>query len=155
MIKKLFNNKWVSVVARIALGAIFVYASIDKIRDPHAFARLVDGYRVLPENLVAIVAVILPFLELICGLLLIVGLWVLPSLIWVGIMLAVFTAGMVQAYFRGLAIECGCFSTTGSASGVGLWTIIRDLLIILVWLKAFWYYKKSVPLAQRHSSAQF
>jgi uncharacterized membrane protein YphA (DoxX/SURF4 family) len=145
MIKNLLGSKWVNLFARIAIGAIFVYASIDKIRDPHAFARLIDGYRVLPENLVAIVAVILPFLELICGVLLIIGLWVLPALVWVGIMLVIFTLGMIQAYFRGLAIECGCFSTTGSSSGVGVWTIIRDLLIILVWLKAFLYYKRSLP----------
>jgi uncharacterized membrane protein YphA (DoxX/SURF4 family) len=133
MIKTILDSVWAGRIARILLGAIFIYASIDKLLHPLEFARIIDAYRILPENLVIVVAAILPFLELICGILLIAGVWVVPSLIWIGLLLIVFVAGMVQAHFRGLAIDCGCFSVTGENSGITAWTILRDGLILLLW----------------------
>lgn len=133
MIKTILDSVWAGRIARILLGAIFIYASIDKLQHPLEFARIIDAYRILPEKLVIFVAVILPFLELICGVLLIAGVWVVPSLTWIGLLLIVFLAGIVQAYFRGLAIDCGCFSVTGGKSGISAWTILRDILILLLW----------------------
>jgi uncharacterized membrane protein YphA (DoxX/SURF4 family) len=151
MLKSILNSVWVSRAARILLGAIFIYASIDKLRYPLEFARIIDAYQLLPENLVGIVAAVLPFLELICGIFLIIGFWVLPSLVWVGLLLIAFMIGMGQAYFRGLSIDCGCFSVTGSKSGITTWTVLRDVLILLVWLKAFLYYKRSLAPARKEA----
>lgn len=151
MIKDFFNSHWFNVALRFVLGLIFIYASIDKIRQPLEFARIIDAYELLPENLIGLVAAILPFLELICGILLVFGIWVLPSLVWIGVMLIVFMAGMIQAYFRGLAIDCGCFSVTGDKSGITVWTVLRDVLILLLWLKVFWYYKS--PVVGKHKEA--
>ena len=142
MIKRFFESPWTNRIARILLGAIFIYASLDKLRQPLEFARIIDAYQMLPEKMVILAAAILPFLELICGILLIVGVWTLPSLVWVGLLLIAFVAGMAQAYARGLAIDCGCFSVTGSKSGISALTILRDGLILLVWLKVFLYYSR-------------
>jgi len=140
MIKTILESAWAGRIARILLGAIFIYASIEKLQQPLEFARLIDAYRILPEKFVIVVAVILPFLELICGILLIAGVWTVPSLTWIGLLLIVFTAGLVQAYLRGLAIDCGCFSVTGSKSGISAWTILRDSLILLLWAGTLWHY---------------
>lgn len=153
MIKDALDSVWVNRIARILLGAIFIYASVDKIRHPLEFARIIDGYRMLPEGLVGITAAVLPFLELICGILLVTGFWVLPGLVWTGLLLVAFMAGMIQAYARGLAIDCGCFSVTGGGSGITAWTITRDVLILLVWAKAFWYYKSAPAQAEKAAAA--
>ncbi len=73
-------NVWVRhrvfiLAARLLLGGIFVFASIDKILHPAAFADAVYNYQILPDSLINLTAVFLPWLELILGGCLIAGVW--------------------------------------------------------------------------------
>jgi uncharacterized membrane protein YphA (DoxX/SURF4 family) len=151
MPNRFFENIWMNRVLRILLGAVFVYASLDKLFHPLDFARIVTGYRLLPEVLVPLVAVTLPFLEFISGVLLILGRWTLPALFWIGILLLVFMAGIAQAYFRGLSIDCGCFSSSGQEKDLGLRTLVRDGLLFLCWLQAFWFYWRRARTGERQT----
>ena len=62
-----------ALFSRIVLGVVLIYASIDKIIHPEAFAKLIGNYNVLPFGLENVVAIILPTLELIVGCCLILG----------------------------------------------------------------------------------
>ena len=62
-------------VTRIALAFVFIYASIDKIIHPQAFAQAVFNHQVLPEALVNIIAIGLPWMELILGICLLFNIW--------------------------------------------------------------------------------
>ena len=64
---------------RVLLGAIFIYASIHKIQEPYEFARIVHGYRLLPPELVNLVAITLPWIEVVTGAFLILGLFTRES----------------------------------------------------------------------------
>ena len=141
MLKRILESVWIVRLARILLGALFIYASIDKLRHPLEFARIIAAYQILPNKAAAVLAAVLPFLELICGILLIVGVWVVPALTWTGVLLLTFLFGVVQAYARGLAIDCGCFSVGGGSSAITAWTIVRDVLFLLVWARVFWHYQ--------------
>lgn len=50
----------VLLVVRLFLGAVFVYASLDKILHPQAFAEMVYNYQLLPDVLINLTAIILP-----------------------------------------------------------------------------------------------
>ena len=65
---------------RLILGGVFALASLDKIIFPLAFAKSISNYQILPEQFVNLVAVTLPWVELILGALLIFGIW-LPGAI--------------------------------------------------------------------------
>ena len=69
------------VLSRLFLGGIFVYASCDKILHPVIFAETVYNYQVLPDLLVNITALVLPWVELLVGLALILGLWLAGALV--------------------------------------------------------------------------
>lgn len=144
---RILNNPWLNRLLRILLGALFIYASLDKLFHPLDFARVVAGYKMIPEPLLAVVAAVLPFLELITGILLMAGIWTQPALAWIGILLLVFMGGIAQAMARGLNIDCGCFSTASNEKDLGLKTLLRDGMLLLVWLQLFWYYwpKNRVP----------
>jgi uncharacterized membrane protein YphA (DoxX/SURF4 family) len=137
------------LLLRILLGGIFVWASLDKIADPPAFARIVYQWQVLgpvPSNLVAVV---LPWVELLAGLLLLAGAWRREAAAVVAVLLVVFiiAAGSVMA--RGIDVEnCGCTSVTVAAAagfglpdwtrGVGPFLIARNaLLLAAAWALAF------------------
>ena len=102
--------KWIVRVLRIGFGCLLIFASIDKIRHPHDFAQMVENYRVIGEGLSTWVAVFIPYLEVVVGLFLIVGIWIDAASMINMILMMVFLILVTQAYARGLDISCGCYS---------------------------------------------
>jgi uncharacterized membrane protein YphA (DoxX/SURF4 family) len=114
----------VALVLRIALGAILVYSAWSKLKDSWAlFAMAVDSYQVLPLWGVRLVARTLPWVELLIGVLLIVGRWMRVATVACSILLLVFFGLMVRAHLKGMEINCGCF---GPGEAISWRTLLRD-----------------------------
>ncbi len=113
-------------VAGIVTGLIFVVAALAKIGDTAAFAAQVHNFRLTPIALENLVAMILPWVELVAGTALILGArsraaaWICAAL------MIVFTLAIGQAAARGLDFECGCFGK-GDASTVGVTKLLENL----------------------------
>ena len=120
------------LLARILMGAVFLYASYDKILHPQAFAEAVYNYQILPHAAVNAVALVLPWIELVAGLCLITGIWLPGAATLAALLMAVFTAALVFNQVRGLDVHCGCFSTQAGHGAANLWTVIRDLCFLAV-----------------------
>ncbi len=118
----------------IGLGAVFVYASFDKIAHPQDFARIVYRYRlagptaglgVVPAN---VLAVGLPWIEGVTGVLLITGLWRREAAALAGGMLVMFLAAVSYVLWQGIDVaHCGCFTVGGEGRGAGWALIASDL----------------------------
>ncbi len=130
--------KWIFLALRWGIGAIFIYAAIAKIANPMAFAGQVDNYRLLPYFLVTLVAAILPWLELFCGLLLIVGKWLPGATLILLALNLVFLIAIISALAKGLDISCGCFSVSGEGTAIGIKKLIENILLSLVSLAIYW-----------------
>jgi uncharacterized membrane protein YphA (DoxX/SURF4 family) len=125
-------------VLAIAVGGVFVYASLAKIADPRAFAKIIYHYQVigpsatlgfLPANLTAVA---LPWVELIAGVLLVSGLWRREAAVTTAALLLVFVAAVGSTMARGIDIEnCGCFALDASGRAAG-WKLIAGDLALLV-----------------------
>jgi len=128
------RTRWRHLGARFFLGFIFVYASIDKILHPAAFAETIHNYQILPDLLINVAAVVLPWLEFLIGSLMILGLWMSGAVFTCNGLLVVFFATLVFNLARGLDIDCGCFtaSTDPSSGGHMLWYLFRDGFFLLV-----------------------
>ncbi len=116
-----------ALAARLILGGVFIYASWDKILNPAAFAEAVFKYQLLPSQLINLMALILPWLELILGLLLLSGFWLSGAALGVNLLMIVFLSAIIFNTARGLDIPCGCFSTEATASGLSGWIVLRDV----------------------------
>ena len=124
----MFSNKYVIFSIRLTLGIVFIYASIDKIAQPGAFAENIYNYRMLPHWAINVMALVMPWLELLCGVLIIAGVFMRGSAFMIGLMLGVFIIAIAAALTRGLDISCGCFSMEGG-HGVAVDLLIRDVLM--------------------------
>lgn len=113
---------------RVALGVVFVAASLDKLRSPSAFAQNIANYRLLPYQAIDVVAIVLPWLELLAGILLALGFWIRANATIVNALLLVFIVAISQAIWRGLDISCGCFNTDPSAHKMTRWTLYWDVI---------------------------
>jgi putative oxidoreductase len=109
-VKRLLTHPWLTIRVQIALGAIFVIAALPKIADPPSFAHMIYNYRLVPSSLINISALVMPWVELLAGLALILGVWKTAARNVVAILLAVFIIAISSNLFRDNAIDCGCFN---------------------------------------------
>jgi uncharacterized membrane protein YphA (DoxX/SURF4 family) len=120
------------VIVRWLVAAIFIFAGITKILHPENFARDIDNYRMLPYLLVTVMAIILPWLEILCGVFLIIGKWEKGAAVTLLILTLMFLIAMSSAIFRGLDITCGCFAMTAEGTKVGMTRLIQDSILFVI-----------------------
>lgn len=107
---------WIGLGARIVLGVVLVVAGALKVADLEQSVLAVRGYQVLPYDVAVAVGYVLPPLEIIVGLLLVVGLFTRWAGLVGALMMAAFVVGISQAWIRGLTIDCGCFGGGGQVA---------------------------------------
>lgn len=105
---------WLSTLARLALGVVWIIAGAQKVGDPAGFVRATRAYDATPEWLTKATGYGLPYLEIAVGVLLIIGIGTRLLGIVSALLFVVFLVGIIQASVRGLKIECGCFGGGGT-----------------------------------------
>ncbi|MFB3903160.1 MAG: MauE/DoxX family redox-associated membrane protein [Acidobacteriota bacterium] len=127
------------IVSRLILGGVFIYASVDKIAHPDQFAEIVYNYKLMPGMTVNIMAIVLPWVEMVAGLFLVLGVWVKDSAAILGALLLVFIGAIGVNLARGLDFDCGCFSTAASHKSASIMLIVRDLVLLLPVAHLIWF----------------
>ena len=123
---------------QIALGAVFVAAAIPKIADPPAFAHMIYNYRLTPGSLVNGLALVMPWIELVVGLLLILGVWRREAALLAAVLLFVFLGAIGWNLARGHAVDCGCFDVRSAGKtpeqllSEMKWVLVRDVGLLLL-----------------------
>ncbi len=122
---------WLVLVSRVVLGGIFVVAGVSKVGHATLFAAQIAGFRILPQVVIAPMAVALPFLEILLGGYLIVGLFTRTAA-WIAVLLlAAFDLAIASAVVRGLTVSCGCFGPSDTT--VTSWPeVARDAIFVLL-----------------------
>ena len=122
-------KRYMPAVIRISLGVIFIYASLLKIADPVTFAGSVAAYQILPYFANYVAAATLPFVEFVCGVLLVCGYRVKGAALIITGLNLVFMAALTSAIIRGLDIDCGCFKQGGEKTSP--WVALgRDVIFL-------------------------
>lgn len=114
---------------RIWIGFFFIYASMSKIPYPAQFAEATANYRLVPYWLLNFGAVILPWVEFVCGLFLVIGLMSRACTILIGLMLVMFNIMILINMYWGIPITCGCYDTVGEPIG---WKKIAQNAVMLI-----------------------
>lgn len=101
------------LIARVAIGALLIFAGVLKAHDgPSATATSIAAYRILPAQIVAPLGVALPYLEILLGGYLVIGLFSRIAA-WVAtVQFAIFAAAVASLVIRNLPADCGCFGSS-------------------------------------------
>jgi len=123
--------------SRLALAAVFIYAGATKAQDIAGFAGQIANYKIFPYAWNFLVASILPYLELLCGMLLLLNKRVRPAVLVLFVLNLIFILALTSAIIRGFAIDCGCFKPNSDNPTSPLAALLRDLglwvLMISTW----------------------
>lgn len=130
---------WVGTACRLVTGVVWVVAGALKVTDPAGSVRAVRAYDLLPEAVVPTVGHLLPLVEILLGVLLILGLLTRAASVFSALLFVAFIIGIASAWARGLQIDCGCFGGGGfdaDATSKYPREIARDvgLLLASMWL---------------------
>jgi putative oxidoreductase len=146
-VKRLLTHPWLTIRVQLALGAIFIIAALPKIADPPSFAHMIYNYRLVPSSLINVSALVMPWVELLAGLALVLGVWKSAARTVVGLMLAIFIAAISINLSRDNAIDCGCFNVAdrGKSHEQRIFDmkvdVFRDLGMLLM-VGQLWYAAK-------------
>ena len=126
------------ILLRLLFAGMLIYASADKLLNPLEFSHAVSNYQLTGLRLSRWVAISLPYLELLLGLLLLAGVWLDAAGLLNFLLMMLFLTVVSQAYSRGLEISCGCFSVDGNTR-IGADDLAINLLLaaasaLLMWL---------------------
>ena len=134
-------KEWIGLVLRVVVGGVWIVAGALKLPDPAQSVAAVRAYELLPSSLVTPIGQLLPVVEVVIGLLLVVGLLTRAAAVASAALFVVFIAGIASAWARGLSIDCGCFGGGGfdpDATSKYPWEIARDAVLLAASLVVAW-----------------
>lgn len=142
--RRLFENRWFLLTLRLALGGVFLYAGTAKVGNPQAFADSIATFKMLPPQLINIVAIGLPPFEILLGFMLISSWKARAASLAVAGLAIVFGIALGQALIRGLVVDCGCFGS-GQPSVYGAWiSLFRGVLLCMTSLFLYFSWVRSL-----------
>lgn len=135
---RLASSSWLTVRVQFVLAAVFVVAGVSKIADPPGFAHQIHNYQLVPGIAINAMALVLPWIEIVCGLALFVGVARRSSTRILGVLLVAFVIALGINLLRGHPIDCSCFSTASIERSDAerlrdmKWAIARDVGLLLL-----------------------
>lgn len=133
-------------VLALIFGSVFVWAGVLKLQSPLLFQQSIRSFDMLPDPWSAVVALTLPWLEVLSGLAVIAGILRQGGLLLLNLSLVVFFIALGSAWYRGLNIDCGCFGGGGRTPDY-TWLFIRDALLLAAGIVLVWLEKRRLRLS--------
>jgi len=132
MINKVKINKYKSIVIfliRLFIGSLFFLSGTLKLFEINKFNIIVAKFNIIPINLVPIFSIALILSEIICGLFLIIGIYIKISSYVLILMNISFIIAISINIIRGNIIDCGCFGRLFSEK-IGWRLLFRDFILL-------------------------
>lgn len=131
----MIGNRYLLFAFRLVVGGVFIWAGLLKILDPLGFAQSISNYRVFPHWMSFFLALVLPWMEVICGVFLVLGLFRRSSALLLSLFLMTFLVLIASAMARGIDVDCGCFGRFSQKVSYRL--LVTDMILLFFSLNLF------------------
>ena len=142
------GHAWLAVPARLYVGAVFLMACYHKILQPGVFALDVATYQFLPLSMVNLFALTVPWIELVVGAMLVLGLRVQAGGLIVSGLMVSFMVALAWALHLNLDMSCGCFASQAAAEDdpISWHTLLRDSVWLVLGLYVMVFDRRPIGL---------
>ena len=128
--------KLVLLIFQYLLGTFFLVSGIAKVNAPFIFLEDVIAYRLLGEKMAVATAALLPWIEVVFGACLLIGVALDGALLGIVLLSHVFIAAQLWALYNGYDIDCGCGGGWGGS--VGFKSISKTVTIGVVSVTSYY-----------------
>jgi putative oxidoreductase len=129
------RNRWLLLLFRIIVGGVFIWAGALKVADPLGFAQSIKNYQVVSPAPAFLIAIVLPWAEVLSGAFLIIGVFKRSSALLISLLLIGFIGLVALALARGIDTSCGCFGSLSRRADFSL--ILTDAVLLAFSLSVF------------------
>jgi uncharacterized membrane protein YphA (DoxX/SURF4 family) len=129
--RKVIDNDYLTLISRLLVGGMFLYAAYYKVVDPGAFAKSIWYYHMVPGAVINLMAIVLPWLEVTAALAVLLGFWFRGGALWTTLLLVIFIVALTVTVVKGINIDCGCFQAGGKGTHSAADAIWRDIGTII------------------------
>ena len=126
----MIRNKYFLLALRLIVGGVFFASGLLKVGDPLVFAQDIKNFRMVSHEVSFITALILPWIEILCGALLITGILRRPSALLASGLLIGFIILVGVTMARGIDTDCGCFGSLSHKAD--WWLLLQDGVLLLM-----------------------
>jgi len=141
---KFLSNDYLHLIVRLIIGAVFIYSAVPHVFNSMGLASSIYNYRLFPTSIIGLSAAFIPWLSLLAGLALILGIKVRAASFIISGLLVIFISLAVISMARGIDIDCGCFS--GIERRTNWLTIFEDMAMLIGALYIFFFDRARVSL---------
>lgn len=111
---------------RFCLGLLLLYSGILKLLSgPGELVRAIEAYDLVGQRAGVMLAVVLPWLEILVGGCIALGVLLEGALLLSVLLFGVFLTAIASALARGREIGCGCFGDAWREESISQWTLLR------------------------------
>lgn len=135
------RRNYAVLAVSIAVAAVFIYAGIDKLRDPLQFADSTAAFAIVPAVFINLLVMGLPPFEIASGVLLLAPRTRRVGALAVAVISVMFFTALASALLRGLTLDCGCFGV-GAPSRSRMWLELG--LDVMLFSGAMFVYLRSI-----------
>jgi uncharacterized membrane protein YphA (DoxX/SURF4 family) len=137
-------KSWIVGLLRLLVAATFLYAGVIKVTNPIRFSTDINNYHVLPWSVAVALAFYLPWLEVICGVALLLRRFYYGAVAILLTLISLFIIASVSAKLRGIDVSCGCFG--GPSRNLNFATHLAIDAALLVAIAALWLIDRRIRL---------
>ena len=140
----LIDNKFIPFLSRVILGGIFIYAAVGKILYPADFSEAITNYQLVPVMFTNLIAIVLPWVELVAGILLLNGFRTQSGNVIIFLMVCVFSFGVT--HFTSIIISVSILDVSVSVNiGVSaiflcFFSVSVSVIFSYTFNICWWYY---------------
>lgn len=127
---------FILLLLRLFLGGMFIFAATVKLTGPLDFSDSVKAFKILPDHLNQLATFAVPWIEMLCGIALVLGFWSRAAAFVIAGLLAVFIAGIASVLWRGMSVSCGCFGKLQPfcTGPLGMCNIVQNAVLMIIGL---------------------
>lgn len=113
----------------LVVAAVLVYSGLIHASQPYLFVHTVASYRLVPEWAVGFSGLLIPYIQILLGLALGLGIAERAANLMAAVMFAAFSLAQISVLFRGIQIDCGCFGF--APSPVSVQTVLVSIALLI------------------------